>query len=359
MEYQNLANQLRPNTFKDFIYNEQVVSVLKNMLTNSHIPNGILFSGVRGIGKTTLSRLFARALNCTDRTDEEPCGVCDNCKASLGGGHPDIIEISGSTHGNIDDIRKIIDMVPLTPMMGKYKVFIIDEVQGLGRSQSSFDALLKVLEEPPSHVVWLFCTTAKQKIPVTIKSRLVSLDLKLVPTKVISQYVAGLLNQLLEQHPDDIMYYEEAIARAANNSIRDALTILEKVIPYCQEKGWSEQNVYKVLGHIDEGKIQAMINCLVKRDPICLWSIFDDLLESGVEPDVLYEDGIVRIVSNLMLVSFGVFVDHNDLFLEALKQLTPPRVRYLANALLKYTKQYNESTNKKFVFQLLAIELCT
>ena len=364
--YQNLASQLRPITFDGFIYNEPSVLVMKSMLLNSKIPPALLFSGVRGIGKTSLSRLFARSLNCSGRTDYNPCNECESCKMSLAGNHPDIIEISGSTNGNIEDIRRLMDQAMLSPIIGAYKVLNVDEMQGLGRSQASFDALLKVLEEPPPHIVWLFATTQKSRIPSTILSRLVSLDLRAVPTEVISDYLLKSFKKIV--NPKDIKVgtlkqkgakeVADIVAFSAKNSIRDALTLLEKILPYCNEKGWGKENALSALGSMESAKCFAILDCVVAQDSKCLWSEIEKILESGIDADVVFNDGIVEAISNLLLVSSGGQSLYTDQYLKYFQSIGPARTIYLADALARRTEQFNTSNNKKFMLQLISMEIC-
>jgi DNA polymerase III subunit gamma/tau len=361
-KYVNLATALRPTTFDKVVYNEHVSLVLKSMLVQNKVPTGVLFSGVRGVGKTSLSRLFARALNCQNRVDYNPCNECESCKMSLVGNHPDIVEVSGSTNGNIDDIRKLMDQAMLSPIIGKYRVFIIDEVQGLGRSQSSFDALLKVLEEPPAHVVWLFCTTAKNKLPETIKSRLVSLDLKSVPTDTISDYLnsTALPGQVTfpKTKKKDVKAVTDVVAFGAKNSIRDALTLLEKVIPYCNEKGWSDKNALFALGSMESAKCFSILEAIANYDSKLLWSELENIINSGIDVEVVFNDGVLEAINNLLLVSIGGQSLYADEYLSYFQKIGPARVLYLADVVARRNEQFNNSNNKKFMLQFITIELC-
>jgi DNA polymerase III subunit gamma/tau len=360
--YQNLATQLRPTIFSDFIYNEQVTLVLKSMLTSEKIPNAILLSGSRGLGKTTLSRLFSRSLNCQNRVNGyEPCNECESCKMSLMNNHPDITEISGSTNGNIEDIRRLMDQVILSPIVSKYRLVIVDECQGLGKSQSSWDALLKVLEEPPPHVVWIFSTTQKSKLPDTIKSRLISLDLKCVPTKIIADHALGIIKKHIKEKGikvKDLKDVSEVVAVASKNSIRDALTLLEKVIPYCKEKGWNQESALFSIGSMESAKTFVILDYVANKDSKGLWGVLQEILESGVDPDTLFNDGIVEAVSNLLLVSSGGQPLYVDRYLQSFKAIGIPRILYISDVLARRTEQFNFSNNKKFMLQLITMEIC-
>jgi DNA polymerase III subunit gamma/tau len=353
--YQNLAITLRPQQFKSFLYNEHIVTILQNIISSGKIPAGLLLAGSRGLGKTTLARLIGRALNCSGRKKSpEPCNKCESCKMSYAGNHPDIVEISGATNGKIEDIRSIIDQAMLTPMLGKYKIFVIDEAQGLAVSQSAWGALLKVLEEPPPHVVWIFATTEKSKIPETIKSRLVTLDLKLVPTDVLTGYLDNLLTQAKGNVAAPI------IARAARNSVRDALTLTEKVVMYCTAPnvGFSPENVLMAIGAFDETQVGNILGYISNHDAQGLWMTLDSLIESGIDIDVLFNEGVVGSVANLMSIALGATIDRAELYQSAFQYLGIPRIVYMSDVIAKRSKQFFESSNKKFVLQLMALELC-
>jgi DNA polymerase III subunit gamma/tau len=359
-DYQPLALKLRPQFFKDFIYNEPIILILKNMILKSQIPNGIIFSGTRGIGKTTLARILARSLNCEKRkkTEFEPCGKCPSCKESLEGTHPDILEIDGATHGNIEDIRKILEQAAHTPMMGNKKIFVVDEAHNLGRSQASWDALLKILEEPPEHVVWVFCTTQKHKIPDVIKSRLISLDLRMVPTKIIEKYTMEILAKK-DLGFGKIPTYDVApiIANSANNSIRDALTLLEKIIPYCDDKGWSKQTVLDAIGAFDILKIPDILGLIIQHNTAGLWALLNGIMESGIEPDPLFES-LTAVINNLMTIYLGGFVETSSLYTPYMSEFAPARLIYLCDIILKRTRDLQFSNNKKMVIQVASMELC-
>jgi DNA polymerase III subunit gamma/tau len=360
--YQNLATQLRPLKFESVVYNEPVSLVLKSMLANNKVPAGLLLSGVRGLGKTTLARIFARALNCQNRQNGyEPCNECESCKMSLAGHHPDIMEVSGSTNGNIEDIRKLMDHAMLTPIAGNYKVFVVDEAQGLGKSQSSWDALLKVLEEPPQHLVWIFCTTNKTKIPDTIKSRLVALDLKSIPTAIIAENALGIIKKHIKEKGikvKDLKEVAEVVAFASKNSIRDSLTLLEKVIPYCKEKGWTKESALFSIGSMESAKAFAILDYVAIKDSSGLWNTIQEILESGIDPDTLFNDGIVEAIANLLLVSSGGQPLYADQYLKSFKSIGIPRILYLADVVARRTEQFNSSNNKKFMLQLISMEIC-
>ncbi|MGE0175189.1 MAG: DNA polymerase III subunit gamma/tau [Oligoflexales bacterium] len=225
MSHISLARKYRPSTFKDLLGQSGVVRVLQNALTLKRVPQSIIFSGTRGVGKTTLARLYAKALNCSDQSSVEPCNQCDSCIAIREGNHEDVFEIDGASHTGVDDIRSLQQSLDYTPQRSKFKVYIIDEVHML--SQSAFNALLKTLEEPPEHVVFLFATTELNKIPATILSRLQVFQLKKMSVGIVAQRMRDILQA------ENIRFEEGAltiIAKQGKGSMRDSLTMLDQAI---------------------------------------------------------------------------------------------------------------------------------
>jgi len=358
--YKPLSVALRPEFFRDFVYNEPAISIVKNMLANDTLPNGLILSGIRGVGKTTLARIVSRSLNCTNRQPDsaEPCGECESCKESLQSAHPDILEIDGATHSGVDDIRRIIDSAYTTPLLGNKKVYILDEAHNLARSVASWDTLLKILEEPPDHVFWIFCTTQKHKIPDVIKSRLVTLDLKSVPESVLSNYLYSVMQWMFPDQDTEIngmvSYY---VSISSGNSIRDALTLLEKVIPYCKEKGWIADNVWEAIGSFDTSKVQEILNHLASKDSTKLWALISSLIDGGIDPEVIY-GSINTVISGLILANLGGRGPYENIILPYLSHFPPPRALVLADIVLKRQRDFDISTRKSMVLQVMVLELC-
>lgn len=358
-QYKPLATILRPQFFNQFVYNEPIVTIVKSMITNNTMPNGLIISGTRGIGKTTLARIIARALNCTTRSKDnaEPCGECPSCLESLDGTHPDILEIDGATHASVDDVRNMVEQAYHTPMLSEKKIFIIDEAHNLARSVASWDVLLKVMEEPPEHVFWVLCTTQKHKIPTVIKSRLVTLDLKMVPFKVVSNYIYSVLNWLkVEADQSELGKIAAVVASAGNNSLRDSLTLLEKVIPYCTEKGWILNNALIATGSFDLTKLDEILRCLANKDGVCLWRIVNDLVESGVDEEVILHS-ISDSLSKLLSLHLGALVDESGILEKWISFFPPARLLCLADIFMKRVSSVGDSRNSKMALQVLVLEM--
>ena len=226
MAYQVLYRTYRPSKFSEVVGQDFIVKTLVNAIKNNKIAHAYLFAGPRGTGKTTVAKLFAKAINCKN-FDNESCDECENCKAYLNSNHPDIIEMDAASNNGVDEIREIIEQVPYAPLLGKYKVYIIDEVHML--STSAFNALLKTLEEPPAHVIFILATTDPQKVIPTVLSRCQRYNFSKINIFEIKKRTIEILNQ--EQIPFDEKAVEE-IARMAEGGMRDALSLLEQCLAY-------------------------------------------------------------------------------------------------------------------------------
>lgn len=226
LSYQSLARKYRPVLFQDMVGQESVTTALLNAVKLKRVPQGVIFSGVRGVGKTTLARLFAKSLNCEFLSSSaEPCGSCESCLAIASGSHEDVLEIDGASNTSVDHVRDLQESVTYVPQRSKFKIYTIDEVHML--SQSAFNALLKTLEEPPEHVVFVFATTELHKVPETIISRCQTFYLRKIPSSVIVDRLKTILNS------EGVRYEDLAVtlvARQGHGSLRDALTFLDQVI---------------------------------------------------------------------------------------------------------------------------------
>ena len=268
MSYQAIARKWRPTTFSGIAGQDHVTRTLQNALRLGRIHHALLFTGARGVGKTTAARAMARALNCEKGPTPDPCGECSNCTEALAGASPDIVEIDGASNNSVNDIRELRDTVSYLPSKGKYRVFIIDEVHML--SQGAFNALLKTLEEPPPHVVFLFATTEPQKIPDTVLSRVQRFDFKRISATVVSGHLRTICDAEGIKISDVSL---RIIARAGEGSMRDAQSLLDQVIAFGGED-ITDQQVGEILGLVDREILYNMLEGLVTGDPgLCLDAI--------------------------------------------------------------------------------------
>ena len=261
MAYQALYRKWRPLEFEDVKGQEHIVTTLKNQIRADRIGHAYLFCGTRGTGKTTVAKIFAKAVNCEHPVDGSPCGECPTCKAIAEGRSMNVIEIDAASNNGVDNIREIRDEVQYSPTEGRYKVYIIDEVHML--SIGAFNALLKTLEEPPAYVIFILATTEAHKIPVTILSRCQRYDFH----RISIETIAGRLSQLMEA--EHINVEEKAIryvAKAADGSMRDALSLLDQCIAFYLGQDLKYENVLEVLGAVDTAVFAEMLSYILKAD---------------------------------------------------------------------------------------------
>ncbi|MFT5675125.1 MAG: DNA polymerase-3 subunit gamma/tau [Paraglaciecola sp.] len=260
MSYQVLARKWRPNKFSELVGQEHIVTAISNALDNNRLHHAYLFSGTRGVGKTTIARIFSKSLNCEQGMSAEPCGQCGTCQEIEQGNFVDLLEIDAASRTKVEDTRELLDNVQYKPTRGRYKVYLIDEVHML--SKHSFNALLKTLEEPPPHVKFLLATTDPQKLPVTILSRCLQFNLKALSRTQISQQLQHILSQ------EDISHEPEALAqlaRAAQGSMRDALSLSDQAI--AQGNGQvSLAIVTDMLGLMDKNQVLKLLNAVLHKD---------------------------------------------------------------------------------------------
>lgn len=275
MTYQVLARKWRPRRFEDMVGQEHVLRALISALDEGRLHHAYLFTGTRGVGKTTVARIFAKALNCERGVSSHPCGECAACRAIDEGRFVDLIEVDAASRTGVDDTRELLENVQYAPSAGRYKVYLIDEVHMF--SKSSFNALLKTLEEPPPHVKFLLATTDPQKLPVTVLSRCLQFHLKALSRRMIH----GRLEKVLTA--EGIAFDDGALqllARAADGSLRDALSLLDQAIAYGQGRV-GEEEVGAMLGLTSEARIRALMEALIAQDPPALFDAIGQLAQGA------------------------------------------------------------------------------
>ncbi len=275
MAYLVLARKYRPTLFADLVGQEHIVRTLDNAIALDRVHHAFLFTGARGVGKTTTARVFARALNCAQGPTTTPCGTCGPCRDILAGRAPDVLEIDGASHTGVDHVRDLLESVRYLPASGRYKIYVIDEVHML--STAAFNALLKTLEEPPAHVKFVFATTEPHKIPITILSRCQRFDFR----RVSVAKLVGHLRNILEQEkvtlgPSALT----AVARQAEGSVRDALSFLDQVLSYGGAAP-DDAQVLEALGVVDRQTVFALCDALLARDAAAMLRVISEVDARG------------------------------------------------------------------------------
>ena len=307
MSYQVLYRTYRPSRFDEVVGQEYIVKILKNTIKNKRIAHAYLFAGPRGTGKTTIAKLFAKAINC-ENFNEEACDNCPSCLAFKENNHPDIIELDAASNNSVDDIREIIEQVPYSPIVGKYKVYIIDEVHML--SSSAFNALLKTLEEPPAHVVFILATTDPQKIIPTVLSRCQRYNFSKISNLNMEKKMVEILNKEHLQYEDKAL---DEVAMLAEGGMRDALSILEQVLSYNND-GIFLEDVQRIFGlSTKEEKVELLIK--IHNDLTGSINLLRQMYDSGIDPKRLCID-LLEIIKESLIYSD----DQNETLLNKLSK---------------------------------------
>ena len=311
MSYLVLARKWRPRRFDELVGQEHVVRALSNALDTGRVHHAFLFTGTRGVGKTTIARIFAKSLNCEQGTSAEPCGQCNACRDIDAGRFIDLLEIDAASNTGVDDVRELIDNAQYMPSRGRVKVYLIDEVHML--SKSAFNALLKTLEEPPGHVKFLLATTDPQRLPVTVLSRCLQFNLKRLDLDQIEGQIDKILRaEEIESEPAAI----RELAKAADGSLRDALSLLDQAIAYTGGK-LDDTGVATMLGTVDRTRVSALLDALATGDGQALLAEVETL--AGFSPDwgsvldamaeALHRIQVRQLVPGSVVEADGVDVD--------------------------------------------------
>tara|TARA_R110001599_G_scaffold325504_1_gene537679 strand:- start:47106 stop:48932 length:1827 start_codon:yes stop_codon:yes gene_type:complete len=293
MSYQVLARKWRPKSFREMVGQEHVLQALINALDHDRLHHAYLFTGTRGVGKTTIARILAKCLNCETGVSSEPCGKCSSCLEIAEGRSVDLLEVDAASRTKVEDTRELLDNVQYAPTRSRYKVYLIDEVHML--SGHSFNALLKTLEEPPPHVKFLLATTDPQKLPVTILSRCLQFNLKNMPPDQIVGHLGNVLGQEMISFDEPSLWL---LARAAAGSMRDALSLTDQAISFGSGK-LGEADVRSMLGSVELSFIYKLIETLAAGDPAGLLAIVANMAEHA--PD--FESSLDELISMLHRVA--------------------------------------------------------
>lgn len=302
MSYLVLARKYRPQTFAEVVHQDHITRTLVHAISAGRMVHAVLFSGPRGTGKTTVARILAKAINCEKGPAPEPCNDCRSCREITAGSAVDVYEIDGASNNSVDQIRELRENLRYLPAHSPYKIYIIDEVHML--SIAAFNALLKTLEEPPAHVMFIFATTELQKIPVTILSRCQRHDFRRIPIESMTRHMQHISAKENIPIPSESLWL---IAREAGGSIRDALSLLDQVMA-CSAGAVTHEQVLETLGIMDRKIIFDMSAAVFQRDVPALLEIVDDAYDKGHDMKRLYAD-LVQHARNMLIVKMGVHID--------------------------------------------------
>ena len=360
MSYTALYRKFRPDTFEDVKGQDHIITTLKNQIKADRIGHAYLFCGTRGTGKTTVAKIFAKAVNCEHPVDGSPCGECAMCKSIAAGTSMNVIEIDAASNNGVDNIREIREEVTYRPTEGKYKVYIIDEVHML--SIGAFNALLKTLEEPPEYVIFILATTEVHKIPITILSRCQQYDFH----RISLDTIAARLQELMEKEQVDVE--ERAIryvAKAADGSMRDALSLLDQCIAFYLGQTLTYENVLDVLGAVDTEVFSRLLRNVLKRDIPKVMDTVDELIMQGRELSQLAADFTWYLRNLLLAKTSDQLEDVLEVSSENLEQLKEESEMIEVDQLLRYIRIFSElsgqlkyATQKRVMLEVALIKLC-
>lgn len=341
MSYVVFARKWRPLTFDDVVGQEHITETLKKAIEKNRVAHAYIFTGTRGVGKTTTARIMARALNCENGPTTNPCGVCTSCKNILGGSSFDVLEIDGASNNSVDDIRELRDNIGYSSMGGKYRIFVIDEVHML--TKSAFNALLKTLEEPPKNVIFIFATTEPQKIPATIHSRCQRYDFKRIGAEQI-------LGRLIDICTTEKITFDKSalmlVARKAEGSMRDSLSLLDQVYSFCQDS-LSEKEVRKVLGLVGLDVFNTIMNAIATKTAAPALTAVKDILYQGFDLQEFLL-GLQEHIRNLLLARIPGTLEVRGVEIEPdiAQQLSKSAFRFSEGDLLRMSEIIRKAENE-------------
>jgi DNA polymerase-3 subunit gamma/tau len=298
MSYLVLARKYRPQTFSQVVEQDHVTRTLSNAISSNRVAHAVLFSGPRGTGKTTVARILAKAMNCKQGPTPTPCNQCRSCREITSSNAVDVFEIDGASNNSVDQVRELRDHIKYMPAHSMHKIYIIDEVHML--SVPAFNALLKTLEEPPPHIMFIFATTEPQKIPITILSRCQRHDFRRISLKPMIEHMASICRQEDFQIPDESLVL---IAREATGSMRDALSLLDQILS-CYKAAASHDQVLEILGVMDRKYVSDIGSAILRGDIAAMLNALDDCYNRGYDLKKLYAN-LLEHFRNLLVVKMG------------------------------------------------------
>jgi len=355
MSYQVLARKWRPRNFSEMVGQEHVQRTLINALDNNQLHHAFLFTGTRGVGKTTIARILAKSLNCEKGVTSQPCGECSACRAINEGHFVDLIEVDAASKTKVEDTRELLENVQYTPSQGRYKVYLIDEVHML--SKHSFNALLKTLEEPPPHVKFLFATTDPQQLPITILSRCLQFNLKRIPVDMINAYLAKVLEQeKISADPAALLL----IARAADGSMRDALSLTDQAIAYGKGQ-LIESDVRSMLGTIDRNQVITILQAFHQQNATALLEASRQIEEQAFDfPNVLSElSSLLHEIALLQMVpdALDSSTEDREEITQLAQQLSPEDIQLFYQIVITGRRDLPLAPDMRSGFEMILLRM--
>lgn len=359
MSYMALYRKWRPSTFEDVKGQDHIVQTLKNQIISQRIGHAYLFCGTRGTGKTSIAKIYARAVNCEHPSDGSPCNECGTCRSILSGSSMNVLEIDAASNNGVENIREIREQVQYPPTDGTYRVYIIDEVHML--SAGAFNALLKTLEEPPSYVIFILATTEVHKIPITVLSRCQRYDFKRITIDTITARLTELTTAEQIEAEDKALRY---IAKAADGSMRDALSLLDQCVAFHYNTTLTYDNVLEVLGAVDAGVFSELLRAIVEKETTrCIYKL-EDMVIQGRELGQFVTDFIWYLRNLLLLKTAKDAEQILEMSEDNLKLLREEAQLIDGETLMRYIRIFSElsnqlryATQKRVLIELAIIKL--
>ncbi|WP_083963658.1 DNA polymerase III subunit gamma/tau [Spirochaeta cellobiosiphila] len=358
MSYEITASRKRPQNFHQMAGQEFVVATLENAITTERIAHAYLFSGPRGVGKTSSARILAKSLNCELGPTTEPCGKCNNCKEITNGSSMDVIEIDGASNTSVNDVREIKDEVLFAPSSSRYKIYIIDEVHML--SNSAFNALLKTIEEPPPYIIFIFATTEIHKVPATIRSRCQQFNFRLIDADTVKQRLIEACNEMNLRYEDDALFW---IAKEGTGSMRDSYTLFDQVVAFSDDHITLEK-IREKLGLVGLDQMNQLCEYILEGNVSSVLNYVEDILIKGVSVEQFIIDLTEYYRSILFLQSgidreslLGFSVDRfNGKVIEGYNRT---QLEKAIEDLLKLYRDIRYSLNQRYELELTLTKFCS
>ncbi|MBX3016264.1 MAG: DNA polymerase III subunit gamma/tau [Bdellovibrionaceae bacterium] len=361
MSYQVIARKWRPQNFEQLVGQDHVTLTLRNALRTGRLHHALLFTGPRGTGKTSSARILAKSIRCPNAVDFIPCDTCPSCVEITGGRSVDVIEIDGASNNGVEAVRELRETVVFMPATGRFKIYIIDEVHML--STAAFNALLKTLEEPPEHVIFIFATTEVHKIPATIMSRVQRFDFRRIPTRVIAERLALICRDEGVAASEDALWL---ISRQGDGSMRDSQSLLDQVITFAG-KDLQVQTVTDILGLTDHQLVKDSVSAIIHRDPTALGPVFQKLNRVAADP-ALFLQKLIEDLRHLSMVKIfdqdsAQMIDLPDSDLRALKDfsvlISEADLQILFDMALKGAQDVNRASEPQWAMEMALLRLAS